>query len=85
MLLVFANKQDLPNAMNVAEITGKHMCQGRVVQWTRLVFLTRLGSSALFKLIPDNLLYNLSFCRFNEVSYYLSKKNNLLYNFGLDI
>jgi len=53
LLLVFANKQDLPNAMNASEITDKLGLQGlRQRTWyiqvrTRIVlgFLHRLGSS----------------------------------------
>lgn len=48
LLLVFANKQDLPNAMNAAEITDKlglHSLRQR--QWCVLDGLTSTGSSRL--------------------------------------
>ena len=48
LLLVFANKQDLPNAMNAAEITDKlglHSLRQR--QWYVQYCLTPAGSSRL--------------------------------------
>ena len=48
LLLVFANKQDLPNAMNAAEITDKlglHSLRQR--QWCVRDGLTSTGSSRL--------------------------------------
>merc|ERR1712142_509534 len=81
VLLVFANKQDLPNAMNAAEITDKlglHSLRNR--QWYIQATL-RMRNKYIFLLLLPNIEYKFTEKQFNHLQkFFLTNINEFTFN-----